>query len=144
MAPQSSSGRIPRRKLAADLFSLGIILFELMVPAYSTEHERTIVLEALRRGIVPPAVTKEFPDLSKVLQSLIAHNPDDRPTAEEALSLIRECESFEFNDLMKNSKEWLVEEVIRLRKRIVSCQRKKNKKQLLKVEETVTSDATAI
>jgi len=126
---------------AADLFSVGVIMFELMVPMYSTEHERAIVLEALRRGMLPPAVIKEFPELSQVLQSLLAHNPEDRPTAEEALSLVRECESFEFNDLMKNSKEWLAEEVIRLRKRIASCQRSKGKKK--KLEEKVRNKEAA-
>jgi len=102
----------------SDLFSLGVIMFELMVPPYTTEHERAVVIEALRRGIIPPTTMTEFPELSKVLRSLLAHNPDDRPSAKEALAIVKQCENLEFNDLMKNSKEWLAGEIMRLRERI--------------------------
>jgi len=48
---------------------------------------------------------------------MLAQNPEDRPTAEEALGKIQQIENDEFNDLMDNhSKEWLAEEVIRLRR----------------------------
>ena len=65
---------------ACDLFSLGVIMFELMVPCYTTEMERAIVIEALRKGIIPPATASEFPQLTDVLRKLLAQNPDDRPT----------------------------------------------------------------
>jgi len=100
----------------ADIFSLGVIMFELMVPAYSTEMERAEVIEALRRGITPPTVLNEFPELSRLLISMLAGNPNDRPTAEEALRDIQEIENDAFKDLVNNhSKEWLAEEVLRLR-----------------------------
>jgi len=60
-----------------DIYSLGIIYFELLYP-FGTEMERVITINKLRRGIIP----NDFPynDEIKLINNMICFNPDERCT----------------------------------------------------------------
>uniref|UniRef100_A0A3B3VZ75 Eukaryotic translation initiation factor 2 alpha kinase 4 n=1 Tax=Poecilia latipinna TaxID=48699 RepID=A0A3B3VZ75_9TELE len=70
-----------------DLFSLGIILFEMSYRPFVTGAERISVLSQLRTSISFPG---DFPEheqgtLRKVIEWLLKHDPALRPTAQELL-----------------------------------------------------------
>nr|XP_022914905.1 eukaryotic translation initiation factor 2-alpha kinase-like [Onthophagus taurus] len=62
-----------------DIYSLGVILYELMVP-FSTESERIRTLTDLRKGNYVEEFVNDHDYEFRVLQNMLAHNPDDRPT----------------------------------------------------------------
>ena len=73
-----------------DLYSLGIILFEMSHPPFETGMERVNIIVALRN----PAVTipdymlndPQYTQQIKVIEWLLNHDPAKRPTSEELLS----------------------------------------------------------
>src|SRR2546429_9913931 len=72
----------------SQMYSLGIIFFEMCFPYYKTTQERIIVLSNLRkRDHTLPA---EFNDPSKAIQGdiirdLVSHQPSKRPSSTELL-----------------------------------------------------------
>lgn len=74
---------------STDIFSLGIILFELIYPMY-TGMERYKVLEGIRKQVFPPAwkaeVAKKFPSINKILTNMLSRIPKERPSASEVAS----------------------------------------------------------
>jgi translation initiation factor 2-alpha kinase 4 len=83
---QMASKSIYNQKV--DLYSLGIIFFEMCMPKFNTAMERNQVLQDLRKPeiIFPPIMMDD--DLKRerqVIQWLLNHNPHNRPTAEELL-----------------------------------------------------------
>uniref|UniRef100_A0A182MYS3 non-specific serine/threonine protein kinase n=1 Tax=Anopheles dirus TaxID=7168 RepID=A0A182MYS3_9DIPT len=73
-----------------DLYSLGIILFEMSSPPLSTGMERVKTLMDLRSDAVrlPEALLADtrYARLVQVIRWLLTHDPHKRPTAEELLS----------------------------------------------------------
>ncbi|CAG2111787.1 unnamed protein product [Medioppia subpectinata] len=65
-----------------DIFSMGIILFELLVP-FKTEMERRIVLENVRKLIFPIDFIGKHSSECDLLNKLLSPNPDDRPSTVE-------------------------------------------------------------
>lgn len=57
MSPEQLSGRPYSYKV--DIFSLGLILFELLVP-FSTQMERSKVLQDVRSHKFPPAFARDY------------------------------------------------------------------------------------
>ncbi|OEU13907.1 kinase-like protein [Fragilariopsis cylindrus CCMP1102] len=78
---------------STDIYSLGIILFELCFPMY-TGMERNIVLTKLRNHILPDqwmeSVAVDFPKLHTLLLSMISNKPEDRP---DAAAVVRTVQS---------------------------------------------------
>lgn len=76
---------------SSDIYSLGIILFELCHPMY-TGMERFKAFEGIRKGLFPAEwhtrVANEFPDVHSLLVSMISTNPSDRPSASQVVSRI--------------------------------------------------------
>ncbi|KAL3921817.1 MAG: hypothetical protein SGILL_002548 [Bacillariaceae sp.] len=76
---------------STDIFSLGIILFELCYPM-TTGMERNIVLSDLRKHVFPElwrnTVQVEFPVLHEMLMSMISNEPKDRPTAQTVVKTL--------------------------------------------------------
>uniref|UniRef100_A0A3Q0S793 non-specific serine/threonine protein kinase n=1 Tax=Amphilophus citrinellus TaxID=61819 RepID=A0A3Q0S793_AMPCI len=69
-----------------DLFSLGIILFEMSYRPMTTGAERIAVLSQLREPIIfPDDFTLHGQETRKVIEWLLKHDPALRPTAQELL-----------------------------------------------------------
>ncbi|KAH8828108.1 other/PEK/GCN2 protein kinase [Flagelloscypha sp. PMI_526] len=68
----------------ADLYSLGIVFFEMNYP-FSTESERYVVIERLRSPqiIFPHDWNTQLANQREIINLLLQHNPDNRPTAHE-------------------------------------------------------------
>ncbi|CAG8514796.1 12224_t:CDS:10 [Acaulospora morrowiae] len=67
-----------------DIYSLGIIFFELHYP-FSTGHERIQVLKDLRNGILPDEFVQRFPKEAAFILWMVAEDPDQRPNAKQIL-----------------------------------------------------------
>ncbi|MCD7473049.1 eukaryotic translation initiation factor 2-alpha kinase [Datura stramonium] len=77
--------RWPKINEKADMYSLGVVFFELWHP-FDTAMERHIVLSDLKqKGEVPPAWAVEFPEQASLLWRLMSPSPSDRPSAVELL-----------------------------------------------------------
>ncbi|XP_075085700.1 eIF-2-alpha kinase GCN2 isoform X2 [Nicotiana tabacum] len=77
--------RWPKINEKADMYSLGVVFFELWHP-FDTAMERHIVLSDLKqKGEVPPAWAAEFPEQASLLRRLMTPSPSDRPSAVELL-----------------------------------------------------------
>eukprot|EP00959_Pyramimonas_sp_CCMP1952_P457719 9475411-Pyramimonas_sp.AAC.1 len=72
----------------ADMFSLGLIMFELLQP-FQTAMERAIVLSAARQGQLPEAFVSRFPFHSSLVQQLLSPTPKARPSARQAIRSFR-------------------------------------------------------
>lgn len=67
---------------STDVFSLGIILFELFYPMY-TGMERSICLSRLRDGVFPQdwEAVPGRSEMNALISSMVSEQPSDRPTA---------------------------------------------------------------
>src|SRR5260221_7119897 len=89
MAPEQaiSADQVDHR---ADLYSFGIILYEMLSGARPVDAEEPAeILEKLMRGEVRPLATRNprlHPGLSALVDRLVAPNPDDRP---ESAAIVR-------------------------------------------------------
>ena len=74
---------------STDVYSLGILLFELCYPMY-TGMERMIVFSRIRNRDFPETwrstVANIFPDLQIMLEAMLSPKPSDRPSAETVAS----------------------------------------------------------
>lgn len=69
----------------ADMYSLGIVFFELWHP-FGTAMERHIILSDLKqKGELPPSWVAQFPEQASLLQRLMSPIPSDRPSAADLL-----------------------------------------------------------
>ncbi|XP_049535341.1 eukaryotic translation initiation factor 2-alpha kinase [Anopheles darlingi] len=62
-----------------DIFSLGLILFELLV-SFGTEMERICTLKSVRKSIFPDGFDQEYQSEHKLLSSMLSESPKKRPT----------------------------------------------------------------
>lgn len=72
----------------ADMFSVGIILFEMCRPPFSTGMERVLTLRALRdTGTIPTDFPSEGPSSAfrQIVSWLVKHQPTQRPSTAELL-----------------------------------------------------------
>jgi len=90
MSPEQVTGQSYCNKV--DVYSLGVIFIELMVP-FSTEMERLKVLQKARERKFPKSFSKNLAVESSLAKKLLAHLPCDRPAASEILthSLLRDA-----------------------------------------------------
>lgn len=71
----------------ADIFSLGLILFEMLHP-FSTRSERAIVLTNLRQGEIPQRMLEQYPDEMQLVKSCINMDAEKRPSASDVLRIV--------------------------------------------------------
>ncbi|KAJ1980320.1 hypothetical protein H4R35_001173 [Dimargaris xerosporica] len=69
----------------ADIYSLGIIFFELFYP-FATGMERVQVLQELKQSIIPADFLALFPKEAAFVLWLMAAEPQHRPTAQQILA----------------------------------------------------------
>ncbi|WRX21527.1 Protein kinase domain - like 10 [Theobroma cacao] len=75
----------PRIDEKVDMFSLGVVFFELWHP-FGTAMERNIVLSDLKqKGELPAAWVADFPEQASLLRCLMSQSPSGRPSATELL-----------------------------------------------------------
>ena len=82
MSPEQLAKKPYNNKV--DIYSLGLILFELLVP-FSTQMERIHTLTKLRQ-LEFPAKFKETPEYSLV-KKMLDHDPNERPEAAAILDM---------------------------------------------------------
>ncbi|KAJ2559337.1 hypothetical protein EV175_000391 [Coemansia sp. RSA 1933] len=85
-APEQLSDRATDYSEKADIYSLGIIFFELYYP-FSTAMERIAVIRDLRRGVFPPQFLQMWPKEAALILQLMDADPTKRPSAKDILSL---------------------------------------------------------
>nr|XP_012137915.1 PREDICTED: eukaryotic translation initiation factor 2-alpha kinase isoform X1 [Megachile rotundata]XP_012137916.1 PREDICTED: eukaryotic translation initiation factor 2-alpha kinase isoform X1 [Megachile rotundata] len=77
MSPEQINGQGYNYKV--DIYSLGIILFELLIP-FVTEMERITTLINLRKSVFPENFNNDYPSEHKLLNMMLDENPSKRPT----------------------------------------------------------------
>ncbi|KAF2322118.1 hypothetical protein GH714_006971 [Hevea brasiliensis] len=83
-APEIEQGW-PKIDEKADMYSLGVVFFELWHP-FGTAMERHIILFDLKqKGVLPPSWVVQFPEQASLLQRLMSPSPSDRPSATDLL-----------------------------------------------------------
>ncbi|KAJ4756462.1 protein kinase family protein [Rhynchospora pubera] len=94
----------PQINEKVDMYSLGVIFFELWHP-FATAMERHIILSDLKlKGTPPPSWVEKFPTQALLLSRLMAPSPSDRPSAIEVLQ----------NDLPPRMEDEWLNDVLRM------------------------------
>ncbi|XP_053406912.1 eukaryotic translation initiation factor 2-alpha kinase-like isoform X2 [Mercenaria mercenaria] len=83
MSPEQTSGKVYSQKV--DIYSLGVILFELLYP-FATQMERVSTLLKVRQQIFPERFSREMQYEADFVKWLLSPRPEDRPAAKEILS----------------------------------------------------------
>nr|KAF6377880.1 eukaryotic translation initiation factor 2 alpha kinase 3 [Myotis myotis] len=78
MSPEQIHGNNYSHKV--DIFSLGLILFELLYP-FGTQMERVRVLTDVRNLRFPPLFTQKYPREYMMVQEMLSPSPMERPEA---------------------------------------------------------------
>uniref|UniRef100_A0A8C0MLS4 PRKR-like endoplasmic reticulum kinase n=2 Tax=Canis lupus familiaris TaxID=9615 RepID=A0A8C0MLS4_CANLF len=115
MSPEQIHGNNYSHKV--DIFSLGLILFELLYP-FGTQMERVRVLTDVRNLKFPPLFTQKYPREHVMVQDMLSPSPMERP---EATNII---ENAVFEDLELPGKT-----VLRQRSRSMSSSGTKHSRQ---------------
>ena len=79
----------------ADIYSLGIVIFEMFSPSFGTYMERSETLNRLRSGTLgerfPAAFTASAPkNVKEIIIWCLKHNPANRPSAQELLKVSKQ------------------------------------------------------
>lgn len=96
--------RWPQINEKVDMYSLGVVFFELWHP-FATVMERHIILSDLKqKGLLPNSWVENFPKQSAILQRLMSLSPADRPSATDLLhqDLPPRMEDEWLNDILRS------------------------------------------
>ncbi|CAB3379049.1 Hypothetical predicted protein [Cloeon dipterum] len=80
MSPEQTLGLPYGHKV--DIFSLGLILYEMLVP-FGTLMERAQSLQLAREGLFPDSFSMQYKNESELVRLMLSHSPDERPTASQ-------------------------------------------------------------
>ncbi|KAH8583676.1 Ser thr kinase [Cryptosporidium sp. chipmunk genotype I] len=83
MAPEQCKGNVYNQ--SADIFSLGVILFEMYHPPFKTGMERVQILTQLTKYGTIPSNCNIPNKVQIIIKSLLSHNPEERPTSYQLL-----------------------------------------------------------
>ncbi|KAG7383803.1 hypothetical protein PHYPSEUDO_003286 [Phytophthora pseudosyringae] len=81
----------------SDVYSLGVLLCELFC-TFTTQMERYVVLNNVRKGQLPLALLDEHPQIAELICTMVQEDPQLRPTCADIL----ECGIFEHQKLHFN------------------------------------------
>ncbi|KAK1933992.1 Eukaryotic translation initiation factor 2-alpha kinase 3 [Phytophthora citrophthora] len=81
----------------SDVYSLGVLLCELFC-TFTTQMERYVVLNNVRKGQLPPVLLEENPQIAELISAMVQQDPQLRPTCADIL----ECGIFEHQKLHFN------------------------------------------
>jgi len=71
---------------STDIYSLGIILFELFCP-FRTEMERSLCIDKLKKSSqFPNSISKHWPRECEIIKSMISKDPKSRPSTLELMN----------------------------------------------------------
>ncbi|PVZ98870.1 hypothetical protein BB558_005122 [Smittium angustum] len=84
-APEQLKSQPSGYSFKADIYSLGIIFFELFYP-FNTVMERDLVIRDMRTGVLPAEFVKKNPKYSDFILKLMSKYPENRPSASEILN----------------------------------------------------------
>ncbi|XP_051830375.1 eukaryotic translation initiation factor 2-alpha kinase 3 [Antechinus flavipes] len=82
MSPEQIYGNTYSHKV--DIFSLGLILFELLYP-FSTQMERVKILSDVRNLKFPPLFVQKYPQEYTMVQHMLSPSPTERPEATDII-----------------------------------------------------------
>ncbi|KAI9475740.1 MAG: kinase-like domain-containing protein, partial [Benjaminiella poitrasii] len=88
----------------ADIYSLGIILFELFQP-FTTGMERADSIDKLKRGIFPEGFLEMYPKVAALIIWMMDHKPAQRPTAHQLLEFELFSHPSEIEELKQKMKK---------------------------------------
>lgn len=88
MSPEAADGS-GSIEASADVYSLGVILFELLTGETPFNGDEPIAIAVAHVSTPPPSVAGVPPDLSELITSMLAKDPADRPTAPEVEQRLR-------------------------------------------------------
>lgn len=83
VSPEQYEGRWYNEK--ADIYSLGIILFELF-SIFGTYTERAKKMQDLRQGIIDQCIWLQYPNVAAFITRLVHHDPANRPSTADILA----------------------------------------------------------
>lgn len=69
---------------ASDVYSMGILLFEMM-EIFSTQMERSIAVGELKMGRISEKIASRYPGISKLLLSMVNPESSNRPSTQSIL-----------------------------------------------------------
>ncbi|KAJ5067968.1 eukaryotic translation initiation factor 2-alpha kinase 1-related [Anaeramoeba ignava] len=70
----------------SDVYSLGIILFELLYPFTSQEENKKLILKLRKTHKLPSNFIQKYPDISNLILEMTSSNPNSRPEISDILS----------------------------------------------------------
>jgi eukaryotic translation initiation factor 2-alpha kinase 4 len=82
MAPEAFRGEYLDR---TDMYSLGVVLYELLSAPFTSERERARMIDALRKGSLPRSFVERWPVQTQIIANLMQADPQKRPSASDLL-----------------------------------------------------------
>jgi serine/threonine protein kinase len=79
-SPEQTSGQ--PCDASTDIFSLGILLCELFL-LFATQMERFVVLSSLRKGVLPVALQRSYPDVAALAERMVCSDRNHRISCTE-------------------------------------------------------------
>lgn len=76
-----------RYGLSADIYPLGLVLFELMYPIKNMAEFESLFSDLRTDRRLPPGLTKCYPEISKLIVQMLDEDPDKRPSLERLLTI---------------------------------------------------------
>lgn len=102
MSPEQCRGE--RLTPRSDIYSLGVIAYQMLGGKTPFEGDFTSVMEAHREAPPPPLTAKKIPrSIKKVIHSALAKNPDERPQTAEAFASRLRSQSEGITTLLRRS-----------------------------------------
>ena len=84
-SPEQMNGRFYDEK--TDIFSLGIICYQLFSPPFQTRMQRAEEFRSIRSGRIPSSFTAKYPKVAEFIRQCLAPEPADRPSTSDILAM---------------------------------------------------------